>query len=386
MNRPIAVGLVAVVILALLLAACGASKREESSAVNEGQAVQPGLFTVSQEQLPHLRIMPVKTATWAIAIHTTGTVDWDADHTTQAITQVNGPISRILVDTGARVKAGDPLLYVSSPDVANAISTYKKARNREDLAQRALKRQQELLAVGAVAQKDLESAQADFNDADTDVQNSLQALKIFGVTSQEIDHAQQQNAAISPQLAVNAPITGMVVQKLVSPGQLIQAGTTICFMLSDVSTVWVQGHVFDRDLPSVRLGDTVEESNLSFTQKFHGVLSYIGAMVDPATRTTPVRIVTLNPGGLLKKDMFVDAVIHTRTQKNILAVPVSALLRNEQNEPFVYVEVEPRKFAQRMLTIGAQQNDEQEILSGLKEGENVVSQGSVFLQFANSYQ
>jgi cobalt-zinc-cadmium efflux system membrane fusion protein len=386
MNRPIAVGLVAVVILALLLAACGASKREESSAVNEGQAVQPGLFTVSQEQLPHLRIMPVKTATWAIAIHTTGTVDWDADHTTQAITQVNGPISRILVDTGARVKAGDPLLYVSSPDVANAISTYKKARNREDLAQRALKRQQELLAVGAVAQKDLESAQADFNDADTDVQNSLQALKIFGVTSQEIDHAQQQNAAISPQLAVNAPITGMVVQKLVSPGQLIQAGTTICFMLSDVSTVWVQGHVFDRDLPSVRLGDTVEESNLSFTQKFHGVLSYIGAMVDPATRTTPVRIVTLNPGGLLKKDMFVDAVIHTRTQKNILAVPVSALLRNEQNEPFVYVEVEPRKFAQRMLTIGAQQNDEQEILSGVKEGENVVSQGSVFLQFANSYQ
>jgi cobalt-zinc-cadmium efflux system membrane fusion protein len=178
----------------------------------------------------------------------------------------------------------------------------------------------------------------------------------------------------------------MIVQKLVSPGQLIQAGTTICFMLSDVSTVWVQGHVFDRDLPAVRLGDTVEASNPSFPQKFRGVLSYVGAMVDPATRTTPVRIVTLNPGGLLKKDMFVDAVIHTKTQKNILAVPVSALLRNEQNEPFVYIEVQPGKFAQRMVTIGAQQNDEQEILGGLKEGENVVSEGSVFLQFANTYQ
>jgi membrane fusion protein, heavy metal efflux system len=330
--------------------------------------------------------VPVRTTTWSIAIHITGTVDWDADHTTQAITQVNGPISRILVDTGARVKAGDPLLYVSSPDVANAISTYKKARNREALAQRAIKRQQELLAVGAIAQKDLESAQADFNDAATDVQNSLQALKIFGVTSQEIDSAQKQNTSISPQLAVFAPITGMVVQKLVSPGQLIQAGATVCFTLSDVSTVWVQGHVFDRDLPSVRIGDTVEESNPSFTQKFHGVLSYIGAMVDPATRTTPVRMVTVNPGGLLKKDMFVEAVIHTRTQKNVLIVPVSALLRNEQNEPFVYVEVETGKFAQRMVAIDAQQNDEQEILSGLKEGENVVSQGSVFLQFATSYQ
>jgi len=195
----------AVVMLASFLAACGGSKSGESKAVNEGQTAQPGLFTVSQEQLPHLRIVPVRTTTWAIAVQTTGTVDWDADHTTQAITQVNGPISRILVDTGARVKTGDPLLYVSSPDVANAISTYKKARNREDLAQRVVKRQQELLAVGAVAQKDLESAEADVNDAATDVQNSLQALKIFGVTQQEIDQAQRQNVAITPELAVYAP-------------------------------------------------------------------------------------------------------------------------------------------------------------------------------------
>lgn len=386
MNRAAALVLCGVVTLSLLLAACGASQSADGGGSSESQPAQPGLFTVSREQLPHLRIEPVRTTTWTIAIHTTGTVDWDADHTTQAITQVNGPISRILVDTGARVKAGDPLLYVSSPDVANAVSTYKKARNRQNLAQRTLKRTQELLDRGAVAQKDFEGAQADFNDAATDVQNSLQALKILGVTRQEIDQAERQNVAIAPQLAVFAPIAGLVVQKLVSPGQLIQAGATTCFVLSDVSTVWVQGHVFDRDLPSVRLGDTVEEGNPSFTRKFHGVLAYIGAMVDPATRTTPVRIVTQNPGGLLKKDMFVDAVIHTRTQKNVLAVPVSAVLHNEQNEPFVYVAVQPGKFAQRLITTGAQQNDEQEILGGLKEGDNVVSQGSVFLQFANSYQ
>ncbi len=379
--------LVPVLTVAWFLTACGARKEAKGKASNEGQALpQPGLFTVSREQLPHLRIIPVRTSNWSIAIHTTGTVDWDADHTTQAITQVNGPISRILVDTGAQVKAGDPLLYVSSPDVANAISTYKKARNQEELAQRTLNRTKELLEHGAVAQKDLEAAQADFNDAATDVQNSLQALKIFGVTKQEIDQAERQNVPISPELAVYAPIAGIVVQKLVSPGQLIQAGATTCFMISDVSTVWVQGHIFDRDLPSVRLGDTVEDSNPAFAQKFHGVVSYIGSMMDAATRTTPVRIVTQNPGGLLKKDMFVDAVIHTRTQKNVLAVPVSAVLHNEQNEPFVYVEVQPDKFAQRLVTVGAQQNDEQEILSGLKKGENVVSEGSVFLQFANSYQ
>jgi len=373
--------------LLAILSSCRAPQDTKAAASNEiRSAPQPGLFTVPREQLAHLRIVPVATSNWAIAIHTTGTVDFDADHTTQAITQVNGPISRILVDTGVRVKAGEPLLYVSSPDVANAISTYRKARNQEQLAQLTLNRTQVLLERGAVAEKDLEAAQAAFNDSVTDVQNSLQALRIFGVTKQEIDQAEHQNVAISTELAVFAPIAGIVVQKLVSPGQLIQAGATTCFMISDVSTVWVQGHIFDHDLPSVRLGDTVEESNPAFAQKFHGVLSYIGSMADAATRTTPVRIVTENPAGLLKKDSFIDAVIHTRTQKNVLTVPVSAVLHDEQNEPFVYVEIQPGKFAQRLVSVGAQQNDQQEIVGGLKHGDNVVSEGSVFLQFANSYQ
>jgi cobalt-zinc-cadmium efflux system membrane fusion protein len=379
--------LVPLVALLAILSSCRSPQDTKAAASNESRsAPQPGLFTVPREQLAHLRIVPVATSNWAIAIHTTGTVDFDADHTTQAITQVNGPISRILVDTGAQVKAGDPLLYVSSPDVANAISTYRKARNQEQLAQLTLNRTQVLLERGAVAEKDLEAAQAAFNDSATDVQNSLQALRIFGVTKQEIDQAEHQNVAISTELAVFAPIAGIVVQKLVSPGQLIQAGATTCFMISDVSTVWVQGHIFDHDLPSVRLGDTVEESNPAFAQKFHGVLSYIGSMADAATRTTPVRIVTENPAGLLKKDSFIDAVIHTRTQKNVLTVPVSAVLHDEQNEPFVYVEIQPGKFAQRLVSVGAQQNDQQEIVGGLKHGDNVVSEGSVFLQFANSYQ
>jgi cobalt-zinc-cadmium efflux system membrane fusion protein len=370
---------------ALFVGGCGNPKSKDGGSGEPAQ-IQPALFTVPAAQLGHLTIAPVKSGTWSTTVHTTGTVDWDADRTTQAITQVSGPIIRILVDTGASVKKGDPLLYVSSPDVSNAISAYKKAWNREELTRRVLRRTQELFDRGAVAQKDLESAQADVNDAATDVQNTMQALKIFGVTKQEIDQAERQGVTINPELAVFAPISGVVVQKLVSPGLLIQAGQTACFTISDVSTVWVQGHIFDRDLPSVRAADAVEETNTSFTQKFRGTVSYIGALVDPATRTTSVRIVTRNPGGLLKKDMFVDAVIHTKTQKNILTVPVSAVLRNEQNEPLVYVEVQPGKFAQRLVNLGAQQDSTIEIRSGLKEGEKVVSEGSLFLQFANSYQ
>jgi cobalt-zinc-cadmium efflux system membrane fusion protein len=349
-------------------------------------ADQPALLSVSGDQLSHLTIVDARKASWPVDIQTTGTVDWDADHTTQAITQVNGPISRILVDLGTPVKAGDPLLYVSSPDVSNAISAYRKARNREGLTKRVMDRQKELLDRGAVALKDYESNVADYNDSTTDVQNSLQALKIFGITRQEIDDAEQQGKPISPELAVRAPISGTIIQKLVSPGQLIQAGMTACFMLSDVSTVWVQGHIFDRDLPSVKVGDEVEQTNAGFDRAFKGRIAYIGSFLDPATRTTPVRIVTDNPRGLLKKDMFVNAVIHTSTRNDIVVVPASAVLRDAQNEPLVYVQAEPGKFAQRSVTIGAFRNGQIEILNGLQEGDKVVGDGSLFLQFANSYQ
>ncbi len=377
---------VVMLILTLVQEDCGRGNAPESNLPSEAQSRKASLFTVSEEQLPHLRIAPVQSSTWQIKVATTGTVDWDADHTTQAITQVSGPITRIVVDYGSHVKAGDPLLYVASPDITNAVATYKKARDQQELAKKVLAREKELFAHGAAAVKEVESAEAAYNDAATDVQNSLQALKIFAITPQELDNAEQQEVPISPELAVRAPIAGTVVQKLVMPGQLIQAGSTICFMLSDTSTVWVQGHIFDRDLPLVRIGDAVEETNSSFDRTFHGRVAYVGAMVDPDTRTTPVRIVTQNPGDLLKKDMYLEAVIHTRTDKSVLSVPVSAVLHDSENEPFVYVEVQPRQFARRPIAVGAQQNGYVEIRNGLKAGEEVVSEGSVFLQFAATYQ
>ena len=374
--------------LIALVSASSCTPTPSAGAASSATPAQPnaGLFEVPQNQMEHLKIVPVHKVVWSPAVRTTGTVDWDADHTSQAITQVSGPISRLLVDTGAVVAADQPLLYVSSPDVANAVATYKKARNRLDYSRKTLNRSKDLLEHKVIAQKDLEAAEQDFNDASSDVENALQALKIFGVTEQEIDQAQNQGVAINPQLAVRSPIAGMVVQKLVTPGLVIQAGTTACFTISDISTVWVWGHIYDRDLEAVRIGDPVELTDSAFNRTFHGTVDYIGALLDPATRTTPVRIVTKNPDKLLKKDMFVDTVIETKTGRATLAVPTSAILRTDDNLPFVYIQVENRRFAQRLVTIGLQQGDETELLTGAKEGEDVVSEGSVFLQFANGIQ
>ena len=375
---------------AMCLSACGSAPSADSStAANASSSATPGAaayFTVPPEQLAHLELAPVGKAAWMATVRTTGTVDWDSDQTTQAITQVSGPITRIAVDTGTRVKAGDPLLYVASADISNAMSAYRKAKNRLDLARRMLDRSKDLLDHKALSPRDFESAQADYNDAGTDLQAALQTLRVFGVSADDIVQAEQQDQAIRPELVMRAPIAGTVVQKMVLPSQFIQAGTTAAFVISNTSTVWIQGHVYDKDLTTVHVGDTVDAKNASFPQTFHGTVSYIGDMIDPATRTTPVRIVTQNSASLLKKDLFVDIVIHGKTRRDVLAVPTAAVLYDEQNLPFVYVQVASGRFAQRTVTIGGQQDDTTEIITGLADGDTVVSKGSVFLQFANTYQ
>jgi cobalt-zinc-cadmium efflux system membrane fusion protein len=373
------------VVAALTLTAAGCrGGRSQDRGSAPADAGQPSLFTLPANQLPHLRIARVRKTSWSVTIRTTGTADWDADHTTQAITQVSGPITRIAVDLGTRVNAGDPLLFVSSPDLSSAVSTYRKAQNRLDLARRTLDRNRDLLDHRAIAQKDFEASQADYNDAFTEVQNDLDTLRIFGVTEKEIEEANRQNAGIRPELTMRSPISGTVVQKLVLPGQVIQAGATACFVITDTATMWVQGHLHETELTSIHTGDAAEVRNPSLPRAFHGVVSYIGAMLDPATRTTPVRIVTRNQGDLLKKDLFVDVVIQSGATRDVLVVPTSAVLYNSENFPFVYLEVTPGRFAQRLIKTGGQQDDEFEVLDGVKEGDPIVTQGSVFVQFAET--
>jgi cobalt-zinc-cadmium efflux system membrane fusion protein len=383
MNRPR--GTILAIFLLALVAGCGRGTAGREP-VQPATGADPALFTVASQQLSQLRIARVRAVSWTAEVATTGTVDWDADHTTQVITQVSGPIARIAVDLGYRVKAGDPLLYVSSPDLATAVSTYRKAANRLDLARRSLERNRDLLEHKVIAQKDFEASQADYNDAFTEVQNDLDALRILGVTAAEIEEAERQGVAVRPELAVRSPLAGVVVRKLVMPGQLIQAGATTCFVVSDTSTMWVQGHIHDNELTAVHLGDQVDVRSAATSAVLRGRVSYLGAMLDPATRTTPVRVVTVNQNGWLKKDQFVDLVIHGSTRRDVLTVPASAVLYTTENFPFVYLQVQPGRFARTVIRVGAQRGEEFEVLSGLHDGDAIVAEGAVFLQFAESYE
>jgi multidrug efflux pump subunit AcrA (membrane-fusion protein) len=150
--------------------------------------------------------------------------------------------------------------------------------------------------------------------------------------------------------------------------------------------VWVLVNVYQKDLPNVRVGDPVTIQTESYPDIFHGRISYVAASLDPATRTLQARIETSNPGQKLKKDMYVVASVDAGTIQNATALPDAAVLRDSENQPFVYVETSPQQFGRRTVTLGDSLNGQTQVTSGLKPGDRIVGNGSLFLQFANSLQ
>ena len=207
-------------------------------------------------------------------------------------------------------------------------------------------------------------------------------MKVLGVPNPET----LLNGPVSAEIPVLAPIAGEVVERLVGPGQVLQAGATQCFTISNLSTVWVLANVYEHDLGYIHMGDSVSIQTDAYPTIFRGRISYIGAALDPTSRTLQVRIVTDNPGGKLKKDMYVTATVQAGAVADALSVPDSAVLRTNENQPFVYVATSSNQVGQRLVTIGDSEDGKTQILSGVQAGDRVVADGSLFLQFANSFQ
>ena len=345
------------------------------------------LFTIPQEQMAHVQVLTVQPATLARTLRLTGAVAYNSFRTTPVITPVSGPVSRIAVVPGQKIRKGEPMLYVASPDYSQLRTNYLKARDAYALAKKANARAQDLFQHHAIAEQNVEQAQSAEIQASGDLASSQAALKVMGIT----DPDELVNGPPSFEVPVKAPISGEVVEQNVSAGQLLQPGTTQCFMISDTSSVWVMVNIYQKDLPYVRVGDTVAIQTDTYPEVFHGRISYVAASLDPNTRTLQARIETNNPGEKLKKDMYVSATVSAGTIPNAIALPDAAVLRDNENQPFVYAAATsnqsgPNQFGRRAVTLGESVNGQTQITGGLKAGDQVIGNGGLFLQFANSLQ
>jgi membrane fusion protein, heavy metal efflux system len=373
--------------LALTLTACSSGDRKRagqmtSYSANGSPSTTPQLFTIPQDQLSHVQVVTVQPTKLTRTLRLTGAVAYNAFNTTPVITQVGGPVSRILVVPGQQVKAGQPMLDVSSPDYSQLLDAYLKAADSFRLADKNWVRAQDLYQHHAIAQRDLEQAESDRNQAQADLNAADQGMRILGIKSPG-DLAKAPSSALVPVLA---PIGGEVVERLVSPGQVVLAGQTQAFTISDLRTVWVLANVYQADLADVRTGDDVVVESDAYPGSFHGRISYVSPALDPNTRTLQARIVVDNPGEKLKRDMYCTVTVTAGFIRNAIAVPDSSVLRDDNNQPFVYLATGANQFGRRDVEIGQSLEGKTQILRGLSPGERVVGDGSLFLQFANSLQ
>jgi membrane fusion protein, heavy metal efflux system len=336
---------------------------------------------LSGEQRQHVQIYTVASSKYHKTIEANGAVDFDNDQATSVLAPFSGPVSRLLVSLGDRVKKGSPLAAVDSSDFAAAIGAYHKALATAQTNRHLADLDKDLLQHNGVAQREAAQAETDAVNAEADRDAALQGLVSLSVPAETIKEIQAGHAVSHAEGFIRSPINGTVVEKLVTPGELLQAGTTPCFTVADLSRMWVMAQIFGTDLASVGVGDTAEVTTGIDSKTLPGKVDNISALVDPDTRSIAVRVVVDNPGEILKKQMYVRVHIKARQESDGLLVPVSAILRDDENLPFVYLLQSDGSFARQHVTLGARAGDQYDIPEGVKAGDQIVIDGALFLQF-----
>jgi len=369
---------VAALAAAALLGACGGRNDKEAAAVT------PSNVTLTAEQRQHIRLYTVAPDSFRRTVDANGVVDFDADRSVSVLAPFSGPVAKLLVAQGDQVQAGAALAVVDSPDFATAIAAYRKAITTAKTNRRLADIDQDLLAHSGISEREAAQAQTDAVSAEADREAALQALVALQVNPQAIKDIQDGRPLTHAPAVIRAPVAGTVVERLVTPGQLLEAGTTASFTIADLSRVWVMAQLFGADPAAVSVGDPVQIVTGIGGASLPGTVDKISDLVDPDTRAVAVRVVADNPGHVLRKQMYVRTLIQARSATSALLVPVSAVLHDDENLPFVYRQNGDGSFARAHVTVGYRSDERYEISEGLKAGDQVVVDGAIFMQFMQS--
>jgi len=311
----------------------------------------------------------------AFAINSPARVVPDPARVIHVFPPAGGRILTVTVHAGDLVRKGQVLATLQSSDAVGALSDYRKAQTDLALKQKALQREQELKDHGAISERDLQQAQADAATAEASLAAASSRLQLLGVNPN----------GSSQQLEVLAPRSGAVLDTGAAPGELSKAQDApqpLC-TIADLSEVWVEGDLFEKNIEAVHVGDEAVVEIPAFPEKqWKARVTNIGYALDPATRTLKMRVVLPNPELKLKPDMFATIRLTAITRTGIV-LPTSALL-SSGDQSYVYVRKSPGTFARRQVTIRTVDGSQVEITSGLTAGEAVVTQGALLLRDAGS--
>jgi cobalt-zinc-cadmium efflux system membrane fusion protein len=373
---------------ALLLSGCNrkVAQKEESEpqaeSANKGNLVE---MSVSAQQHIGMAVAPAALTQLNEYLRATGTVQPVDSRIGVVGPLARGRIAEVRAKIGDRVEGGQTLAVFDNIEAGELLSQEQSARaDLERLkaqlipATRQAERSRRLADIGAGAEKDSESSKAEKDGIEADIR-SQQALidgirlrlRRFGIADDS-----PRGTFLTP---LKAPFSGVVTKAQASPGDVVDAGRDL-FTVADLSRVWVQAEVYEKDLGRIRVGQSAFITVDTYpNQSFEGKVAYISDVLDPQTRTARVRCEVANHDLRLKTDMFANIELPTKFSKQAIAVPASAL-QEVGGKSVVFIRRSETQFEKCEVEKGVTVNNQTEIVSGLKPGEPVVTQGAFHLK------
>jgi cobalt-zinc-cadmium efflux system membrane fusion protein len=357
------------VLLALfLLTSCGAKEAPapETLPVVKGQSVVFPKGSPGPERLVVERVEPPVERDLVLPARLT----WDEDHTVRVFPPFAGRVTRLIAKVGDRLAAGQPLVEMMSPDFGQAQAEARKSQADLALATQALDRQKDLNAHGVSAAKDLQQSEADYARARAESDRAVGRLTNYG-----------QGAGVDNRFVLKSPVAGTVVERNLNPGQELrpdQPGAPL-FVVTDPTRLWVVIDATEADLPALKVGTALVISSNQFPQDaFSGELTQLSDFVDPTTRTLKVRGIVPNADRTLKGEMYVSARVKVPKGDYPTVNPKAVYLSGVRN--YVFVRTDGSTFVRKPVRIGREADGRVPVLTGLKEGDEVVVAGNLFLE------
>ena len=330
-----------------------------------------------------IRTQPAQTRPVTLTITTVGTIGPDETRLAHLRPLSRGRIQQVFVRTGDRVRRGQPLLIYDNIELGELVGDYLQAVAEAEVARRYLERAEQLVRIGALAQAEYDQREARYREAIARVQSIELKMRRFGLGDADLERLRRPEEQTFRQTVslttLRAPIDGVIIRIDAVPGEFVDPEDEVC-TVADLSTVWVQARVYEKDLAQVQRGRECIVTVESYPDAtFHGTITYVSDFLDPATRTAQIRCEVPNPDGRLRLEMFATIRIPISLEHTALMVPESAVQWIDDT-PVVFVRTAPETFVRRVVELGTRGDGWVEIKRGLRAGEQVVSEGAFYLK------
>ncbi len=370
-------------VICLLLAggaACENRATDTTPVAQNPPSAPSRLLRLTAEELSRMQLELSPVAQGEILSHREfpATVQANQNELAEVTALIRGRVVKVHVDVGQDVKKGTRLALLHSVDLGLAEGEYLKSAARMEEAERSHVRAKELYENKAVSLAELQRREAAIKAARAEARETRNRLELLGVSREEIDRLDREHT-IKADMPLHAPFDGRVITRNITKGEVVETDQKL-FTVANLTDVWVIGNVPEKDIRFIRKDQHVNVVLAAYPHAmFSGTITYVGDVLDPATRTMSLRVTVSNPERLLKPEMFAVISVYAPSSPDALSVPLAAVQDGPVGK-MVFIQQEAGTFEARTIKLGNEEGDVVRVLEGVKAGEQVVTKGSFALK------